>query len=171
MSEKSFQGPLKLDPGQRPRKSCSCCRSTCYAVFAILVCIFFWVLSYVGFTFLVFLLSPHSPHFTTASVAKENPSVHLTPLVDHNQTFDIAATVWVRGRHGEDRFREGKVEGNRVEMDGDGSEDGDLIETPIFSDIVFQGLKMTDKHAKANVSFRLPLVNLYVFFLVIWMLG
>jgi hypothetical protein len=166
MSEKSFQGPLKLDPGQRPRKSRSCCRVTCYVVFAIFICILFWVVPYIGFKFLASVFSPHSRHFTTASVANENPSAYLAPLIDRNQTFDIAVTVWVRGHHEEDRSG-GELDGGGVRAGGDGSEDEDLIETPIFSDIVFRGLKLTDKRAKANVSFRLPIVNLYVLSLLL----
>ena len=36
------------------------------------------------------------------------------------------------------------------------------IQTPIFSDIVFRGVKMTDRNILANVSFRLPTARLQV---------
>ncbi|KAJ7047191.1 hypothetical protein C8F04DRAFT_1062971 [Mycena alexandri] len=34
--------------------------------------------------------------------------------------------------------------------------DEEILETPLFSDIVFRGLRLSDKHALATVDFRLP---------------
>jgi hypothetical protein len=43
--------------------------------------------------------------------------------------------------------------------------DDNLLETPIYSDIAFRGLRLVDKGVTTNINFRFPTARLYVPFL------
>ncbi|KAF7338002.1 hypothetical protein MVEN_02024100 [Mycena venus] len=79
----------------------------------------------------------------------------IRPLITEQDTFDIArkpptstqleldglGKIWVglKLAEGNDKFRDEYV-----------------LEKPLFSDVVFRGLRLSDKHASAKVNFRLP---------------
>ncbi|KAF8815502.1 hypothetical protein BYT27DRAFT_7249163 [Phlegmacium glaucopus] len=71
------------------------------------------------------------------------------PLVDANQTFDIVATVWLRA----DREPPANVtkDGTPVWRDPLA-----LVETAIFTETIFRGLRLRDKNVKTAVNFRVP---------------
>ncbi|KAJ6495455.1 hypothetical protein C8R45DRAFT_1095087 [Mycena sanguinolenta] len=69
----------------------------------------------------------------------EDRATVVRPLVDGKQSFDIAVSVWA------------------ASADIDDDESGiDVSETPLFSEIVFQGLRLADKHKSVNITYRLP---------------
>ncbi|KAJ7619340.1 hypothetical protein FB45DRAFT_1095418 [Roridomyces roridus] len=66
-----------------------------------------------------------------------DPSSVVRPLVDENQRFDIAVTIWAPFEHEEYL--------------------GHTEEKPIYSDIVFRDLRLADKHKSVNLTYKLPL--------------
>lgn len=174
-SDKSNSQPtpnLDLDPGtptRRPGKHVSGCK-------CILLTIALLVLSAVGlFLFNLFegfvadISQPHRALFENVALEDvTNRATVVQPLISREQTFDIAATVWMRKT---DRIGHGEVfemEANRsqvtllLEEAGLGEQidplldTDDDLETPIFSEIVFRGLRLTDKYVFTTVNFSLP---------------
>ncbi|ETW86416.1 hypothetical protein HETIRDRAFT_246875, partial [Heterobasidion irregulare TC 32-1] len=87
----------------------------------------------------------------------------IRPLVDHDQTFDIAVTVWLRAQEEEEKAWKDSSMLNILNSDFDASVaerqrrvEEDLLEVPLYSDIVFRGLRLSDRHITADVKFRLP---------------
>ncbi|KAJ6632547.1 hypothetical protein B0H10DRAFT_1977759 [Mycena sp. CBHHK59/15] len=85
----------------------------------------------------------HFSHFRvyqneTLEVVK-NRAVVVRPLIDEEQSFGIAVSIWL------------------LPIEEHGTQGvGDVAETPLFSDIVFHSLRLSDKHKDAIVKFRLP---------------
>ena len=63
----------------------------------------------------------------------------VQPLVDEKHKFDIVATVWAKDEMGpRDPFT------------------GALREAPIFSEVVFRGVTLMDKHVHTTVNLSIP---------------
>ncbi|KAJ6588605.1 hypothetical protein B0H19DRAFT_1100250 [Mycena capillaripes] len=69
----------------------------------------------------------------------KNRTTVVRPLVDDNQTFDIAVSIWAL-----------PVE----ELVGERS--WDVPDEALYSDIVFRGLHLADKHKSFTLSYKLP---------------
>jgi hypothetical protein len=158
-----------------------------WTVFIVAVFCTAWVLLFVGWSFRQWisnLRSPHKEHYFNAT-QDPLPNLIVRPLIDENQTFDIAVSVWLRATEEEEaayrRNRTADVvigdkgEGILTKIDvpigvGDANdkiedpqdEREDILETPLFSDIVFRGLRLKDKGISQKVQFRLPTARLYV---------
>ncbi|KAJ7847742.1 hypothetical protein B0H14DRAFT_3675132 [Mycena olivaceomarginata] len=62
------------------------------------------------------------------------------PLVDEKQSFDIAVSIWA------------------LPLEENTGESSSVIpETTLYSDIVFRGLCLADKHRTANLTYKLPI--------------
>ena len=68
----------------------------------------------------------------------------VQPLITHSQTFDIAATIWLRTT--ESKELAGTI----------GGQDLEVAETPLYSDVVFRGLNLSQKNVFSVVNFSLP---------------
>jgi len=97
------------------------------------------------------------------------PDLIVRPLIDESQTFDIAVSVWLRATAEEEAVyrRNGTVDVVVIGDEGEKIEDPqeereDILETPLFSDIVFRGLHLKDKGISQKVQFRLPTARLCV---------
>ena len=73
-------------------------------------------------------------------------STVVRPLVDRNQKFDIAATVWARKPH---QYREPYNPIWNLPA-----------EEPIFSGVVFRGVTFLDQHVHTKVNLSIPLKTL-----------
>jgi len=96
----------------------------------------------------------------------------IRPLIDESQTFDIAVSVWLRATEEEEAtYRRNRTADVVIRDEGEGiltkiedpqEEREDILETPLFSDIVFRGLRLKDKGISQKVQFRLPTTRLCV---------
>ncbi|TFK38532.1 hypothetical protein BDQ12DRAFT_631119 [Crucibulum laeve] len=143
---KEPEARLNLDPGPPRRKSSSGCKCILWTIALLFVLFVALLIGRIVDTALKGLRHPHRNLFQNATLAEvaSNLSIVVQPLVDNDQTFDIAATVWVR-----------EVE------DEDISKDLEMVKETyksraIFSDIVLRGLRLKDKHQKANIQLQVP---------------
>ncbi|KAJ7709472.1 hypothetical protein B0H17DRAFT_1028090 [Mycena rosella] len=175
MSEK-----LGLDPGSgRRRKPMSICRCLCWIIGLPVVCFTAWAVISYGHEMVQGVRFPHKflyhtgPSYDAGNV--------IRPLISDEQTFDIAVSVWLRAPEDEEaeykRLRgpvsteEAAAVASLIDLGGklgkmwmdtrldEGNtlySDEDVLEKPLFSDIVFRGLRLSDRHASAKVDFRLP---------------
>lgn len=96
----------------------------------------------------------------------------MRPLIDNNQTFDIALSVWIRATEEYEQAHRKRKDlkaidgGTRMDNSQPQGDDEDILETPLFSDIVFRGLSLKNKGVSAKVQFRLPTARLCVLALV-----
>ena len=74
----------------------------------------------------------------------------VQPMITHNQTFDIAATVWLRTTESKEHAE--TVGGQRL---GE-TQAMEVTETPLYSNIVFRGLNLSQKNVFSVVHFSLP---------------
>ena len=154
---------LKLDPGRTRRKATPClCRWACWTLFAIATISSIGLIIFLQRLF-ERLKSPHEGVYFTGRLEDASSATYLRPLIDHEQTFDIGVTVWVRATEEEEathrKSREGK---KRVPTMFHEDEDEDLLETPLYADIPLRGIRMTDNGVHTSVSFRLPTSRLWV---------
>ncbi|KAH9475045.1 hypothetical protein JR316_0012148 [Psilocybe cubensis] len=79
------------------------------------------------------------------------PQDIVRPLIDRNQTFDVVATVWIRSP-------QTKISGVEVGYPDwmQSHQNLKLDETAIFSEKVFQGLRLQDKNKKKSVNLQVP---------------
>ncbi|RDB21767.1 hypothetical protein Hypma_011097 [Hypsizygus marmoreus] len=162
MSSSKSNGQLNLDPGAPPRrKSISGCK-------CLLLTVGIVTLLGIGVFVLIFLattarslLMPHRElyHNTSLENLTHRGSV-VQPLITREQTFDLAATVWLRtsekGTHRDGELRaedKGKEELGKASRE---EEDDSLVETPLYSNIVFRGVRLTDKNLATTVNFSVP---------------
>ena len=185
----SVRLPLNvLNPGTSTRRGRrSCCRCLIWTVFIVAAFCTAWISLFVGWSFRQWISnirSPHKEHYFNAT-QDPLPNLIVRPLIDENQTFDIAVSVWLKATEEEEavyrRNRAADVvigdkgEGILTKIDvppgiGDANdkiedpqdEREDILETPLFSDIVFRGLRLKDKGISQKVQFRLPTARLYV---------
>jgi hypothetical protein len=110
----------------------------------------------------------------------KNKSSVVQPLISKEQTFDVAVSVWVRGTKKEEKAwraiqaifdkagRNPKTLRMETGLDEEGlgflnTGDEKMLYHPIFSDIVFRGLRLSDKHVTASVNLTFPTEKLYVY--------
>jgi hypothetical protein len=99
--------------------------------------------------FVTSLSHPYQHLYHTASEVLDYTSV-VQPMITHNQTFDIAATVWLRTT--ESIEHADTIGGQRL---GE-TQAMEVTETPLYSDIVFRGLNLSQKNVFSAVHFSLP---------------
>lgn len=86
----------------------------------------------------------------------------VRPLVGKDQKFDVAVSVWIRAGVEEERtWRES------LAIHADGEEEKreveySILEKPLFSDVVFRDLSLSDKHRRVDVPLRIPIAKLCV---------
>ncbi|KAJ6502149.1 hypothetical protein C8R45DRAFT_1092043 [Mycena sanguinolenta] len=169
MSEK-----LRLDPGPGPRKArktSKLCKYICWGISIPLFGFAAWTVIPFGIQVVQDVRFPHQAlyHHPQSSYG---PGDVIRPLITDEDTFDIAVSVWLRAPEEEEaesrRLNFPEVPSNQlVDFDNlqdiwmglktpDGR-DTYVLENPLFSDVVFRGLRLSDKHALAKVDFRLPL--------------
>ncbi|KAF7363792.1 hypothetical protein MSAN_01037100 [Mycena sanguinolenta] len=116
---------------------------------------------------------PHRALYHDAQ-SSYGPGDVIRPLITDEDTFDIAVSVWLRAPEDEEaeskRLNVPDVPSDQLaDLDNlwdiwmglktpDGR-DTYVLEKPLFSDVVFRGLRLSDKHASAKVDFRLPLAR------------
>ena len=159
MSTKPTGSDLDLNPGPLPRRgkpilSCKCLLMTfvvltCTAVGLLLLALTIFA-AWKSIDFGRNFFSPHQKMYHNASIEELSPSQRASvvqPLLTSTQEFDIAVTVWLRTQdlHRDDRPTTPPV-----------LEVGDPVETPLYSDIVFRRMRLTDKNVFADVNFTLP---------------
>jgi hypothetical protein len=142
---------LNLDPGSPRRRSISGCK--CLLIAAAIALVSAAALFFIGVVTKVVgnLSNLHRALYQNATLEQvSNRASVVQPLINRNDTFDIAATVWLRSKGS----REHEV---AVKGEGDGTKvQAEVLETPLYSDIVFRGLRLTDKGRFATVNFTLP---------------
>ncbi|KAJ7735441.1 hypothetical protein B0H14DRAFT_3168575 [Mycena olivaceomarginata] len=161
--------PLELNPGPGPRKrsSSSWCKYLCWTISILLFCATTWALYSFGVWRAVQEVRfPHKSLYHGQSSYDAGDVIR--PLITDEDTFDIAVSVWLRAPEDEE------AESRRLNLDTTPEEepatelelgtiwavlkdeDEYVLEKPLFSDIVFRGLRLSDKHASAKVDFRMP---------------
>ncbi|KAJ6537787.1 hypothetical protein B0H19DRAFT_1240499 [Mycena capillaripes] len=128
-----------LDPGVPARKHgsfCKFCMCISLVLFGLILATFIYQL---GKT-LSFPQVSHSRIYQNQTLEEvTNRATIVRPLVDENQRFEIAVSIWAPS----------------VDESGSFKSSG-ASETPLYSDIVFRGLRLADKHKSANLTYRLP---------------
>ncbi|KAJ7119545.1 hypothetical protein C8R44DRAFT_921775 [Mycena epipterygia] len=82
----------------------------------------------------------HSRVFQNQTLEEvKNRAAVVRPLIDGSQSFDIAVSIWTLPTEENDTERI-----------------GDVVETPLHSDIVFRGLRLSDKDKTAVLTYKLP---------------
>ncbi|KAF7328888.1 hypothetical protein MVEN_02518500 [Mycena venus] len=100
-----------------------------------------WVLVNIGRSLFWFKNFSHSQVYQNQTLAEvKNRAAVVRPLIDENQLFDIAVSIWTLPVE--------EHEGERIA--------GDMVETPLHSDIVFRGVRLADKHKTATLRYSLP---------------
>lgn len=157
-----------LDPGapsRRPRRSCW---SLCWTIgkislLLVVLVIALLVTIFVGGLILGLIKDVKDPH--REKIFDANGTVTsgiVKPLVGKDQKFDVAVSVWIRAGMEEERtWRESLTEG----LDGEEEKreaEYKILEKPLFSDVVFRDLSLSDKHRRVDVPLRIPIAKLYV---------
>lgn len=160
-----------LDPGAlslRPRPSFWSLFWTIGKLSSLLVVLAVAVLIaiFVGFFISGAIKNLKDPH--GEMIFKVNGTVALSergvvkPLVGKDQKFDVAVSVWIRAGVEEERtWRESLIVGTDGEEQKREAEYS-ILETPLFSDVVFRNLSLSDKHRRVDVPLRIPTAKLYV---------
>lgn len=146
---------LNFGPGAPPRRkpisSCWCLFLTSVILSTLGVTLFLLTLAT---KFVINFTTPHQALFQNASLEEvANHALVVQPLVGREQTFDIAVTVWLgtgkpKPYSGTRRWKSPAVEADEA-----------LNATPLhalYSDIVFRGLRLTDKNVFSTVNFTVP---------------
>jgi hypothetical protein len=133
-----------------------------------------WISLFIGWSsrqWISNIRSPHKEHYFNVT-QDLLPDLIVRPLIDESQTFDIAMSVWLRATEEEEavycwnRMADVVIgdegEGILTKIEDPQEEREDILETPLFSDIVFQGLRLKDKGVSQKVQFRLPTARLCV---------
>ncbi|KAJ7315037.1 hypothetical protein DFH08DRAFT_425650 [Mycena albidolilacea] len=134
-----------LDPGVPARKrnsSCTFCLWTCVVLIGLPVGFFLVVFIYgLGKGLFKFTQFSHSRVFQNQTLEEVgNRTSVVRPLVDEKQSFDIAVSIWA------------------LPLEENAGESSSVVpETPLYSDIVFRGLHLADKHQTANLTYKLPI--------------
>ncbi|KAF8205802.1 hypothetical protein K438DRAFT_523452 [Mycena galopus ATCC 62051] len=181
--------PLKLDPGPGPRKVrktslCSLCKCLCWTISIPLFCLAIWTAGSFGIHAVQETRFPHKSLYHAQSSFDSRDVIR--PLITDQDTFDIAVSVWLRAPEDEEaESRRANLENTptttpeeapaptQLDLDGLGKvwvglkvaegndkfRDEYILEKPLFSDVVFRGLRLSDRHASAKVDFRLPMAR------------
>ena len=104
------------------------------------------------------------PHLNLVANASSVDDQVIEPLVNEDQTFDIAVSVWLRALGEEEKVWKDSLP-SASEDSADERErrlGEEILEFPLYSDIAFRGLRLSDRHITADVKFRLPTGKLCV---------
>ncbi|KAG6825244.1 hypothetical protein H0H92_004300 [Tricholoma furcatifolium] len=164
MSDTKLEGQSDPGPERRSRSGCKCSFFSCCGVLSvgIIAFVLYLCLQYAN-EFLNALLTPHEVLYyksATQTVTNINRVAVVRPLVDREQTFDLAATVWLRtskeATHiGGIYAAEGAEAVEDAELEAGGAVNG-VEEQALFSDIIFRGVRLSDKNLHTTVNFTLP---------------
>lgn len=154
---------LSLDLGAPSRRKsisgCKCLLITVVVLFSTGV-ILFLVNIAKGAVRLV--SDPHRALFQHASheEGRDRGSV-VQPLISRDQTFDMVATVWLRSMQGIDHVAMAEKitrKNNSSLREGNDAPllEEEVQEVPLFSDIVFRGLRLTDEKIFGTINYTLP---------------
>ncbi|KAJ7471932.1 hypothetical protein FB451DRAFT_1134760 [Mycena latifolia] len=128
-----------LNPGGPARKRGSFCKCSLWACLIIFCLLMSMVVVAIGKALYNVTQFSHSHVFQNQTLEEvKNRGAVVRPLIDENQSFDIAVSIWSLP----------------VEEPGETIED--IAEEPLYSDIVFRGLRLADKHKRANITYQLP---------------
>ncbi|KAJ7119609.1 hypothetical protein C8R44DRAFT_788507 [Mycena epipterygia] len=135
-----MDGESPLNAGAPARKRSSLRKFSLWAG-AILVGLFVarFIVT-IGQSFFHFAQFSHSRVFQNQTLEEvKNRAAVVRPLIDGSQTFDIAVSIWTL-----------PTEENGAERIGD------VVETPLYSNIVFRGLRLSDKNKAEVLTYKLP---------------
>ncbi|KAG6826503.1 hypothetical protein H0H92_015576 [Tricholoma furcatifolium] len=164
MSNTKLEGQLDPGPPRRSRSGCKCLFFSCCGVFSLgIIAFVLYLFSQFATAFLNAFLTPHKALYynsATQTVTNINRATVVRPLVDSEQTFDLAATVWLRtskdATHVDGIYvTRGEKAVEDAEHEAEGVVNG-LEEQALFSDIIFRGVRLSDKNLHTTVNFTLP---------------
>ncbi|KAK0462887.1 uncharacterized protein EV420DRAFT_1264920 [Desarmillaria tabescens] len=163
--------PLKLDPGvpRRQKSARSCCKWTAVILGLLIVLLVCVTIHKFGTAFVDKARHPHRALYRNGSLEEQ---AVVRPLIDDNQQFDIAVSVWLRASKEEEEewrrrlsstiedeeyldnitFRFPLDMGNKVKE----IVYQVLLYTPLYSDIAFRRVSFKDKNVLADVKFQIP---------------
>ncbi|KAJ7853471.1 hypothetical protein B0H13DRAFT_1642895 [Mycena leptocephala] len=148
-----MSGHHPLDPGVPARKRssyCKFCLCIGFVLFGLLLATYTYLFGFRKFDSAALPRFSHSRIFQNQTLEQvENRGTVVRPLVDDNQSFDIAVSIWISDA--DDRV------GRRRDR---------IVETPLYSDIVFRGLRLADQHKSATIRYTLPLAMFRSHFLI-----
>ncbi|KAJ7685531.1 hypothetical protein DFH06DRAFT_1313824 [Mycena polygramma] len=177
MSEKT----LGLDPGPGPRRvrKTSLCKCVCWSIAIPLFSFAAWTVTSFGASVIQEARFPHKSLYHTEQSHRMGDVIR--PLITEEDRFDIAVSVWLRAPEEEEAAsrrlnaatkaeEDAPASSQQLELDGLGKiwvalkaaegnnrfRDEYVLEKPLFSEVVFRGVRLSDKHSSANVNFRLP---------------
>ncbi|KAF8185558.1 hypothetical protein K438DRAFT_1049814 [Mycena galopus ATCC 62051] len=132
-----------LDPGVPARKRnsyCKFCLCIGFVLLGLLLATYTYVNGFGRFDLPALPQFSHSRIFQNQTFEQvENRGTVVRPLVDDSQLFDIAVSIWVPEVEDSVRWRNGRI-----------------AETPIYSAVVFRGLRLADQHKSASIRYTLP---------------
>ncbi|KAJ6491578.1 hypothetical protein DFH09DRAFT_1453217 [Mycena vulgaris] len=127
-----------LNPGDPPRKRSSFCKFLLWLGVIVIGIFLGTFIVTLGKAFYNFTQFSHSRIFQNQTLAEvKNRAAVVRPLIDEHQSFDIAMSIW------------------SLPVAEDDESAGDIAETPLYSDIVFRGLRLSDKHKRAVLAYKL----------------
>ncbi|ESK87380.1 hypothetical protein Moror_11688 [Moniliophthora roreri MCA 2997] len=166
---------LQLDPDPEPRRRFSISKFVFFCVVAgLLICYAFatFTASFGLQLLQVFLGEPHPEVYQNQTwqqaLASGHQSEVVRPLIDGEQSYDVLVTVWLRRTEEEkDDMRKemreirNTLDSYKTEMKWKDYEYNDykedlIHEQPIFSDIVFRGLKLRDRDMFVEIPLQIP---------------
>ncbi|KAF7322395.1 hypothetical protein HMN09_00017400 [Mycena chlorophos] len=182
---------LALDPGPKRRQRMSFCKCCTLTITVPLVCFLVWAVGSAVYTGVRHLHAPQRVLYHNAKHANAtDPPIY--PLITDEQTFDILATVWLRGTAAEEKeLRAAKVAAAaaasaastsssasvgapspspslmqhkdlgtlQVQITMNDTTEDVRVDHALYSEVIFTGLRLTDKHASAKVNFTLPITE------------
>ncbi|KAJ7471940.1 hypothetical protein FB451DRAFT_1251471 [Mycena latifolia] len=134
-----MSGGSPLNPAVPTRKRSSLRRFSLWAGLVLVALFVGRFIVGIGQSVFWFTSFSHSRVYQNQTLEEvKNRGTVVRPLIDENQSFDIAVSIWSLPveQHGE-----------RIE---------DVAEVLLYSDIVFRGLRLADKHNQTIVTYRLP---------------
>lgn len=149
-------GRLNLNPDVPPRRNsisgCKCLMLTIGIVLSLATGAFL-IISFTSAIQNFFI--PHKTlyHNMSLETASHYGTV-VQPLVTRQQAFDIAVTVWLRSS--EKSTHRGSEYDTKESGKTQEAEEQGLTETLLYSDVVFRGMHLTDKHVFSTVNFSMP---------------
>ena len=165
---------LDLNPGPPSRKRVSgtkCLLGGAAFFMCFIIISLLWLIIHSLYQTVYF--SPHQFMYQNQTLGEvSNRSRVVRPLIDDEQTFDLAVTVRIKRSDAERQSYELQhsplVDTIRAKTKADVISDSRwagflqeqekwvMTEKPVFSDVVFHGLKISDKNIFADVNFTIP---------------
>lgn len=160
---------LSLNPGSthrvKPLSACKCLLWTALIFGVCFVCLVALFIVSIAVNAIDTLRHPHKALYQNQTLV--DAANVIRPLVDGEQTFDIAASVWVRLTEEEERAHKELHANNREGDHGQGEaattstpNESVIQYIPLFSDIVFSNLRLSEKGISTIINFTLPTARL-----------